>query len=115
MSVLDDKEDRNPLLLPTGKESKRMQGCPKCKANDYVGRNIQGVITFTCGKCRNQWQGGLPQLPQDPTLPLPPQDPSDRPTVDFVRNKHGEVQEVRRRVNPTQEFRKGLPVPNGEE
>lgn len=112
---MDEKDDRNPLLIPTGKESARLVGCPKCRANDYVGRVIQGVVNFTCMKCRNAWQGGLPQLPQDPTIPLPAQDPMHKPLVDFVRDKSGQVREVRRAASLVQEFRKGLPIPEGDE
>lgn len=112
---MDHKENRNPLLIPTSKESVRLRGCPKCKKENYSGRNIQGIITFTCHECRNQWHGGIGQEVQDPTIPLPAQDPLHRPTVDFLRNKHGEAVEVNRRPNPVQEFRKGLPVPEGED
>jgi hypothetical protein len=42
-------------------------------------------------------------------------DPNDKPTVDFVRDRQGNATEVRRRVNPTPEFKKGLPIPEGEE
>lgn len=112
---MTDRDDRNPLLIPTAKEPVQMKGCPKCKANDYVGRVVQGVVTYKCAKCHNSWQGGLPQLPQDPTVPMPAQDPMNKPLVDFIRDKSGQVQEVRRRANPTQEFRKGLPIPEGEE
>lgn len=111
MSVHDD---RNPLLLPAVQPS-RLKGCPACKHPDYNGRNVQGVITFTCAKCQNKWHGGLPQEPQDQTIPLPPVDPRDRPTVDFVRGPHGETLEVRRGVSTTPEFRKGAPIPSGEE
>lgn len=115
MTEDDDSAERNPLIVPRGKPIQRMTGCPKCKENDYVGRNIQGVITYKCNKCQNSWQGGLPQQPQDPSIPQAPVDPRDKPTVDFARNKFGEVVEQRRGVNPTQEYRKGLPVTQGDE
>lgn len=108
-------DERNPLLIPTRKEPVRLTGCPKCGAKQFSGRNIQGMITWTCAACKNQWHGGLPSVPEDPTVPRPPTDPRDVPVVDFVRGPHGEVLEQRRRVNPTQEFRKGLPIPEGEE
>ena len=112
---MDDKESRNPLFIPTSKEPVRMRGCPKCKAENYTGRNIQGMVTWRCLTCGNVWHGGLPQEPQDPTVPVPPTNPIEQPTVQFFKDKHGEVKELRRRVNPTQEFRKGLPIPEGEE
>lgn len=74
-----------------------------------------GSITWTCGKCRNQWHGGLPQEPQDPSIPVAPIAPTDQPLVQFVRGSKGEIIEQRRRANPTQEFRKGLPIPEGDE
>jgi hypothetical protein len=92
-----------------------MKGCPKCKAENYVGRNIQGMVTWTCRTCGNQWHGGLPQEPQDPTVPLAPTNPMDQPTIQFIRDKHGEAKELRKRVNLTQEFRKGMPIPEGED
>lgn len=108
-------EDRNPLLFPDNPQSLRMRGCPKCHSQEYMGKNIQGVVTWSCSKCKNQWHGGLPQEPQNPLSPVPPLNPADRPIVDFIRGPRGEVLEQRRPVNLTQDYRKGLPVPTGEE
>jgi len=106
-------EDRNPLIIPTVTPTRRC--CPACKKENFTGRNLQGVVTFTCLECRNSWQGGLPQEPQDPTQPHPPINPKDRPLVQFVRTSSGKVEEERTRVNLTQEFRKGIPFPEGED
>lgn len=108
-------ETRNPLFIPEPAE-RRTKGCPKCGHPDFEGRRIQGVPTFTCKKaeCRNQWQGGLPQEVVDPRVPMPP----DRyvPPVRFEHKLRGEgFEEIDRRVNVQQEFRKGAPVPEGEE
>lgn len=110
------KDDRNPLLIPTTKVvENRLRGCPKCGCDEYNGRMLYGAVEFTCNKCKNKWHGGLPQVPEDPLVPKPPVDPKDRPVVDFHRNKHGEIVEDLRRVNLTQEFRKGALIPHGED
>ncbi len=106
---------RNPLLIPTSKETHALRGCPKCKAQDYTGRMSQGTVLMTCGKCRNQWHGGIGQEPLDPTIPSAPINPSDRPAVQYTTGAHGEILEQRRRISTQQEFRKGLPIPEGEE
>lgn len=113
----EDDKNRNPLLLPGAPEPKRMRGCPKCgDRNSYIGTNVQGVISWKCNACGNKWYGGLPQTPQDPTVPLPPTDPLQEPSLQFVKGPKGEVLELRRKVSPVQEFRKGLPIPKeGEE
>ena len=74
-------------------------------------------MTFTCTKeaCGNKWQGGLPQEPIDPRLPRPPENPKDLPPVRFERDSKGQFQEHRRAVNTTPEFKKGAPIPSGEE
>lgn len=108
-------QDRNPLLIPAPGESVRQQGCPACHSDQYQGRNLGGQIRWTCGACKNVWFGGIGQQPEDPTIPKPPTDPNDKPTIDFVRDRQGNAVEVRRRVNPTPEFKKGLPIPEGEE
>lgn len=73
------------------------------------------MIKWTCHACGNIWHGGLPQQPEDPTVPKAPVDPMDKPVMDFVKDKQGNAVEVRRRVNLTPEFKKGLPIPEGEE
>jgi hypothetical protein len=96
--------DRNPILIPKAAVSGR--ACRACGSTKWYGRNIQGAITFKC-ECGFTWQGGLPQLPQDPSIPVPP----DRyePTVKFVENKRAEggVEEIRRKPDTTADFRKG--------
>jgi hypothetical protein len=76
-----------------------------------------GVATFKCRKCKNEWQGGVGTMPQDPTVPSPPVNPKDAPRVDFYKNtKTGQIEEIRRRPDSTQSFRQGAPIPNpGEE
>lgn len=106
--------DRNPLIVPKGEEPRR--GCPKCRGMNFNGRKVQGVITFTCGDCKNQWAGGLPQEPVDPNRPRPPENPNNIPSITFSKDKSGMPVEERRAVSLTQEFRKGAPIPSpGEE
>lgn len=111
--------DRNPFIIPDEKPMPR-RGCPACGANDFSGMAAGGVVTFTCRVCKNQWQGGIGQVAQDPTVPRPPENPRERPIVDFGLNpkEHGEkpVPYQTRRPDPSQTFRGGAPVPNpGEE
>lgn len=86
-----------------------------CKAQDYTGKMSHGVVTMTCAKCRNQWHGGIGLEAADPTIPSPPINPADQPVVQYIRGPNGEIVEQRRRVSTHQEFRKGLPIPEGEE
>lgn len=111
----DPKDARNPLIIPTRKEPVQLTGCPKCGARKFSGRNIQNVITWTCFACGNQWHGGLPQEPQDPRIPVAPINPADRPSVDFLKTRTGEMVEQRRRVDLTQSFRRGIPLPEEDE
>lgn len=76
-----------------------------------------GVATFTCRKCKNRWQGGIGIMPIDPTVPMPPTDPRDTQTVDFVKTKASDKpQEIRpRRADLNQSFRKGAPIPGEDE
>lgn len=56
--------------------------------------------------------GGIGRVAQDPTVPTPPIDPKDRPTIEFFKNaRTGEVEEIFRRPDLTQDFRKGAPIP----
>ena len=84
-----------------------MNRCPKCKGDQFSGRIVQGVVNFACRSCGNRWQGGLPQVPTAPGEVLPPE--RYVPTVRFGKDTKGGDVEIRRRVNTTQEFRKGLP------
>lgn len=106
--------ERNPLIIPAP-EVKR-SGCPHCGAYDFSGRKVGGVLLRTCRKCGGQWAGGLPQEPQDPRIPLPTE--SYVPPVQFEANpnpKNPDPVEIRRRVDPTPAFRKGAPLPSGDE
>lgn len=104
--------DRNPIVIPKADSGRR--GCPKCGGSDWFGRNIQGAVTFKC-KCGFVWYGGLPQVAQDPSIPMPAD--SYEPTVKFVENSktEGGVEEIRRRPDLRVDFRKGAPIPNEDE
>jgi hypothetical protein len=109
-----DDDFRNPIIIPELQRKKPC--CPKCGCERFGGRRVQGVVTFTCSDCRNQWQGGLPREPWEKDKPIPPENPKDKPLVDFAKNSKGQTEEIRRRVDPTPDFRKGALVPNdGEE
>ena len=104
--------DRNPIIIP--KEAPNRNGCPKCGGIKWFGRNIQGAVTFKC-ECGHVWYGGLPQLPQDPTIPFPP---DVNEPIQFVENKkmEGGVEEIRKKLDLRTDFRKGAPIPeDGEE
>lgn len=102
--------DRNPLVLPEYVQTKRC--CPKCKAEDYTGRNLGGQIRYTCKVCKSSWLAGLPQEPWPPDRPHPPE--QYRPPVEQIMSDKGVVVEIKRPVSNTQDFRKGLPIPSGE-
>lgn len=76
---------------------------------------VQGQAVATCKSCQHKWlHGGLPQSPVPPGQTLPPE--SYVQPVRFGKDTKGNDVEIRRRINPTQEFRKGAPVPEpGEE
>lgn len=115
-SVLEpalDELKRNPTIIPQKVVARK--GCPKCESMEFGGRNVGGVITFTCRTCRNQWSGGLPQEPMDPSVPHPAVNPLTQPSVGFSKNKEGNVVEERRTVNTTQTYRKGAPAPSGDD
>lgn len=120
----DDK--RNPLIIPKDKPAPKTRGCPKCGHDDFVGRNIQGTVTWTCKspECGNKWTGGFPNAPADPNGPTPlidptrpiiPVNPADRPPVAFVKDAKGNVVERRQPTSTVPHFRKGVPIPSGEE
>lgn len=107
-------DERNPLFIPE-RQSKRL-GCPKCgDAENFNGRRVQGVVTFTCSKCGNKWHGGLPQEPWDSRQPTPPD--SSPPLVQYVASPKSETgyTEIRKRPDSRPEFRKGAPVGEGDE
>jgi hypothetical protein len=107
MGILD--ENRNPLLLPDTVE--RRLACSKCGSFEYRGRRITGVLYRICKACSHMDEGGLPREPGDPLKPLPPMDPRQRPLVDFVQNKPGQFEEVRRRPDTRPDYRHGAPLP----
>lgn len=118
----DKKQTRNPLVIP--QREVKLTGCPKCGHPHFDGFVVQGVLTRTCRskECRNVWQGGLPQEPMDPRIPYPPdlsQAPvsfeSKAPRSEQQMSMPSGVVEVRHNVDLRQEFRKGAPIPDGEE
>lgn len=102
MTETDDSQ-RNPLLIPKGEVKRVGPHCPACKKANFDGRNIQGVLHFSCRECGNKWEGGLPQVPQDPRVPHPYFSPQ-LPTFE-LNPRTKEVVEFRKPVNPTQSFR----------
>ena len=111
-----DDEALNPIFLPE-REASRRRSCPSCGCPDFGGRRVQGVATFTCRRCGNEWSGGLPMFAPDPNAPLMPVDPRDRPTVTFEPSGKPGVgfREERRKPDPTPAFRRGAPIPDREE
>ena len=109
----EDPKDRNPFVIPEVKPTPR-RGCPKCGKNEFGGTMVYGVVTFRCRVCGNEWQGGIGQVPQDPRVPVPPQDPKAAPVVQFEKTKMSDKPQdyIARKPDTTQEFRKGAPVPN---
>lgn len=111
-------DDRNPLIIPEPGKSEAAR-CPKCQGPNYDVTDIHGVFHMKCKSCGQEWQGGLPQLPRNPRLPYPPEPPRAG-SIEFVakRSPTGEVigvDEIRQRVDLTQEFRKGAPIDEEEE
>lgn len=110
--------DRNPVFAPKRvKNQPKGPHCPKCLCNDFIGQVQHGIVHNKClnKKCNNIWQGG--SLPEyvDPRIPTPPQNPFDAPTLDFDTNSKGEVVERIRPPSLVQSFRRGAPVPSGDE
>ena len=50
-----------------------------------------------------------PRSPKTLAFPVAPINPADRPSVDFLKTRTGEMVEQRRRVDLTQSFRRGIP------
>lgn len=110
--------ERNPLVIPDFDPTRvlRERVCPACRADDWVGSKINNVVHFKCKRCGNEWQGGLPREPVDPRKPTPPLDPRDQPRVDFALNrKTQEIEEIRRPVDLSQDFRRGGYIPPEED
>lgn len=103
--------DRNPILLPELKSKK--PGCPKCGNEVFTGKKIYGVITFRCHKCSNEWQGGLPRVPEDPLRPILPTAPPPVEQV-AIRDREGNTVGFEERLRPVstiQDFRRGAVIP----
>lgn len=110
-------DDRNPFILPDTKPSPR-RGCPQCGGFDFSGDMYSGIAKFKCRICGKDWMGGTGMQPADPTVPMPPQNPKDRPTIDFTKTKNSgdmPVPFLSKSPDLTQDFRKGAPVPSGED
>jgi hypothetical protein len=119
--------DRNPTILPDKPAAKK--GCPKCSSMNYKGWVAWGAPTYQCLQkdCGNVWQGGIiHESPVNPNQALPP--PTYTPPLQFEKPlvKGGgspdnpnfinpDVVEVRRRVDPTPDFRKGGLIPEDED
>lgn len=115
--MADDKS-RNPMIIPAEKPvDKRDPGCPKCKSENLDFFMSYGVATTRCKDCGNLFHSGIGMSPRDPREPNPPENPRDRPTTDFQYNPRSkEVEEFRvHPSDPTQSFRRGLPVGGDDE
>lgn len=108
---------RNPVIVPERRDTSI--SCPKCGGTDFEGRRIQGTITRRCKnpECKNEWAGGYgmnPAMP-DPRVPVAPEI-YQPPLRININHKTGQTEEIRKRVDLTPDYRKGLPVPQeGEE
>jgi hypothetical protein len=106
----------NPTLVP--KKAAKVNACPKCQS-DYTGRRNGMIVLLKCSNaaCGFEFSGGPSVTPSDPTRPLPPIDPKDRPLVDQVPTKTNEKgwKEQRRAPSTLQPFRTGAPVPSEED
>ena len=114
MDDLFNDGGRNPLIIPKASQPSGL-ACPHCQVtNEWTARRVQGVAHFTCKKCNGKWEGGLPQEPQDPRIPLPTT--SYIPPVRFGKDSKNQDVEIRRRIDTRTDFRKGgLIPPEGEE
>lgn len=107
--------DRNPLIIPD-RDTSPYRHCPKCGSNKITGTGRDGTAYFTCleESCKNQWQGGLARLPEDPRIPKPPLNPKDKPLSEFYPiykdNQLVDWQEEVRRQDLTPDFKKGAPI-----
>jgi hypothetical protein len=110
------KDARNPTIIPKP-DVGQAPACPKCGSKEFDGFGHDGVVTRTCRKCKNKWQGGLPQSPLAPGEYLPPD--SYVPPVRFEPSldpkKKSQLQEIDRKIDTRPEFKKGLPEGEGGE
>lgn len=101
--------ERNPVFVPDRNTKSRC--CPVCGSLDFIGRKVMGVISWKCTRdeCRNEWYGGLPQEPQDPRVPVPPEryTPPISFDVGVTKQTRGQVVEIQRPVDTRPEFKKG--------
>ena len=92
--------ERNPFIIP---DRPQVVGkvCPNCKKKNFSGRNVQGVITWTClvEGCGHRWSGGL-RSSSDPDQ-VPFVEPSN--IVPMIE-KDGTVTEFVIQEDPTPEF-----------
>lgn len=107
--------ERNPVIVP--ERSSKTMCCPKCGSAEFEGRRIQSTIVRTCKnpQCRQEWAGGYGMAPvePDPRVPVAPE--LYTPPLKFNVGQKG-VEELRRRVDLTPDFRKGAVIPpEGEE
>lgn len=106
--------ERNPIFLPT--EAPRVRkGCPQCGSVEFGGRRTSMYIVYKCRSCGHDWQGGMVTEVIHPSEPTPPLNPAQRPAVEFYKDSKGNLQETRNRPNPTPDFRRGAPLPPGED
>lgn len=108
--------ERNPVFIPATIQKGLV--CPKCGSDKFEGRRIQNTIVRTCSNkdCRQEWAGGYGMSPaaQDPRVPVAPE--IYQPALKFVADGKGQVEEIRRKVDPTPDFKKGALIPpDGEE
>jgi hypothetical protein len=114
MAQTPDDPNRNPLVIPrSAAPVKAKGGCIACGHQHVDSFMSSGVVTHKCLKCGNKWYGGIGMVMQDPREPMPPLNPQDAPVIDFERTKNSaHPEEVKlKRVDPTQSYRKGMPVP----
>lgn len=109
--------ESNPLIIPEyeQRDDQKEMCCPKCKGKKLDGRTVNGEILWRCEDCNERWSSGIPGRPYLPTEPRPPEPPAP-PGISFERpmgmTKDGSplpFQEVRRPIDHTQQFRRGVP------
>lgn len=106
--------ERNPVFIP--EKVAKAPKCPKCGSEKYSGRRIQGTVVFQCA-CGNEWSGAFAMSPAtpDPRVPVAPE--KYVPPLQFDSAQvDGKQVEIRKKIDPTPEFRKGARIPDeGEE
>jgi hypothetical protein len=119
-------QNRNPTIVPEQAPS-RKRVCPKCGGDKFDSRIAYGMPTFICQTkdCGNVWQGGIIHDSPDSRVVYPPA--SYTPSISFDKalvrgSPHGnpnyispDTVEIRRRVDPTPDFKKGAPLGEDEE